>query len=374
MASSKSGRRDNPLARLRHLRPGEIGQDALGELLHDLHVSQEELTAQNAQLIETQHALEASRDRYVDLYDFAPIGFMTINVSGMIREINLTGAALLQRERSKIIGFPFSSFVADSDKPCFSQHLRECRDNGGTSATVELALKRAGPAAYLQLVTRRHGGHDDEPRGLLTALIDITQRKRLERERREAEEARDTLTRDREIARARADAKDHFFAILSHELRTPLTPIMATMSDNRLLSLAPAPLLAALQTVRRNLDLEVRLIDDLLDVTRIARDRLVLAKERVNVHLVVREVVEMLGHEMGHRGIQVETSLDARHSWVVGDPTRLRQVFWNLLGNDQVLAARGTSDADDVGRAHGIHPGQRQRHRRGHGRIGRQLD
>jgi len=333
MASSKGGRRDNPLDRLRHLHPDEIGQDALGELLHDLQVSQEELTAQNAQLIETQHALEASRDRYVDLYDFAPIGFMTINVSGMIREINLTGAALLQRERSKIIGFPFSSFVADSDKPRFSQHLRECRDIGGTSATVELALKGAGPAAYLQLVTRRHGGHDDEPRVLLTALIDITQRKRLERERREAEEARDTLTRDREIARARADAKDRFFATLSHELRTPLTPIMATMSDDRLLSLAPAPLLAALQTVRRNLDLEVRLIDDLLDVTRIARDRLVLAKERVNVHLVLREVVEMLGHEMGHRGIQVETSLDATHSWVVGDPTRLRQVFWNLLGN-----------------------------------------
>ena len=83
MASSKGGRRDNPLDRLRHLHPDEIGQDALGELLHDLQVSQEELTAQNAQLIETQHALEASRDRYVDLYDFAPIGFMTINVSGM---------------------------------------------------------------------------------------------------------------------------------------------------------------------------------------------------------------------------------------------------------------------------------------------------
>jgi len=115
MASSKGGRRDNPLDRLRHLHPDEIGQDALGELLHDLQVSQEELTAQNAQLIETQHALEASRDRYVDLYDFAPIGFMTINISGMVREINLTGAALLQRERSKIIGFPFSSFVADSD-------------------------------------------------------------------------------------------------------------------------------------------------------------------------------------------------------------------------------------------------------------------
>jgi CheY-like chemotaxis protein len=105
------------------------------------------------------------------------------------------------------------------------------------------------------------------------------------------------------------------------------------MSDNRLLSLAPPPLLSALETVRRNLDLEVRLIDDLLDVTRISRDRLVLRKERVNIHLVLHEVVEMLGHEIRQRGLDVSTSFDATTYSVVGDPTRLRQVFWNLLGN-----------------------------------------
>jgi PAS domain S-box-containing protein len=296
-------------------------------------VHQEELTAQNTQLIETQQALEETRDRYVDLYDFAPIAFVTISDSGMVREINLTGANLLHRERSRIVGLPFSAFIAASDTPRFSEHLRQCRPTDRVTTTTELELNTGGPQTFVQLVTRRQPGGSNQSPNFLTAIIDITERKRLEQDRREAEEARDKLFRDREITRARADAKDHFLATLSHELRTPLTPIVATITDNRLISLAPEPLHTALQTVRRNLELEVRLIDDLLDVTRISRNRLVLAKERINLHGVLQEVVEMLGHEVRQRGINVTTALTAPMYWVIGDPTRLRQVFWNLLGN-----------------------------------------
>ena len=79
------------------------------------------------------------------------------------------------------------------------------------------------------------------------------------------------------------------------------------MSNRQLISLAPEPLHAALETVRRNLDLEVRLIDDLLDVTRIARRRLALARERVNIHVLLQDVVDMLGEEARLRDIRVET-------------------------------------------------------------------
>jgi len=327
------GGRDNPLNRLESLRAEQIGPAELAQLLHEIQVHQEEMSAQNLQLTETQHALEESRDRYVDLYDFAPIGFMTLNMSGVIREINLTGAALLGKERNKIVGLRFNAFVAQADKLAFSDHLRHCREIDRATATVELRLNSDTPMLWVQLLTRQHGSQADGGSGLLSAIIDISERKRLELQQREAEEAREKLTRDREVARAHADAKDHFLATLSHELRTPLTPIMATMSNTRLIALAPEPLHGALQTVRRNLDLEVRLIDDLLDVTRISRDRLVLAKERVDVHVVLNEVVELLAHETRARGIHASTALDAPKPWVVGDSTRLRQVFWNLLGN-----------------------------------------
>ena len=105
------------------------------------------------------------------------------------------------------------------------------------------------------------------------------------------------------------------------------------MSDSRLISLAPEPLRAALHTARRNLDLEVRLIDDLLDVTRISRGRLQLTHEQIDLHQVIQEVIDMLSVETQRRGITVVTAFDAPQHSVVGDPVRLRQVFWNLLGN-----------------------------------------
>ena len=331
------------LERFHGLQLEGAGKEALNELLHEVQVHQEELHAQNLQLIETQHALEESRDRYVDLYDFAPIGYMTTNASGTIREINLTGAALLARERGKIVDLPFSAFVAAADKSRYSEHLRQCRQSEHGSVTTELTLSAGSPPTSVQLVTRRHSVENGPAPLFLTALIDITARRKLQLERREAEEARDQLFRDQEFARARADAKDQFLATLSHELRTPLTPIVATMSNSRLISLAPEPLRAALHTARRNLDLEVRLIDDLLDVTRISRNRLVLTHERVDIHLIVREVVDMLDAEIRRRGITVSTVFDAPNPMVSGDPVRLRQVFWNLLGNAiKFTDARGT--------------------------------
>jgi PAS domain S-box-containing protein len=334
MGSPKRGHTPaDALGRFRNLQLEGAGKDAFSELFHELQVHQEELSAQNHQLIETQNALEESRDRYVDLYDFAPIGFMTINPSGMIREINLTGAALLGRERSHVVGLPFNSFVVSSHKPVFSDHLRHCQQIEHGSTTIELTLTVGQPPISVQLVTRRHRGHTSNEPVFVTAIIDVTAHRKLEQERRDAEDARDKLARDREFARARADAKDHFLATLSHELRTPLTPIVATLSNHRLISLAPEPLRAALQTVRRNLDLEVRLIDDLLDMTRISRDLLALTHEPLDLQTVAQEVVEMLDAEIRRHDLTIVTTFDAPDHCVIGDPVRLRQVFWNLLGN-----------------------------------------
>ena len=333
MGAPKSYRSGDRVERLRDLQLEGVDKEALAELVHELKVHQEELSAQNHQLIETQSALEESRDRYVDLYDFAPIGYMTISPSGMIREMNLTAAGVLGRERRKIVGLPFSPFVLRADKPRFSEHLRQCLQAEHSSVTTELTLRIGNHLTSVQLVTRRHGGDTSGEPMFLTALIDITARKKLEQERRDAEDAREKLSREREFARARADAKDHFLAALSHELRTPLTPIVATMSDSQLVSLAPEPLRAALHTARRNLDLEVRLIDDLLDVTRISRGRLQLTHEQIDLHQVIQEVIDMLSGETQRRGITIVTAFDAPQHSVVGDPVRLRQVFWNLLGN-----------------------------------------
>ncbi len=92
------------------LSPPEQNQQQ--RLLHELQVYQEELKAQNQELREVKHILEESHRRYVNLYDFSPVGYVTLNGKGCIHEINLTSIKMLGRERSRLLGFPFIRFVA----------------------------------------------------------------------------------------------------------------------------------------------------------------------------------------------------------------------------------------------------------------------
>ncbi|HEY6324733.1 MAG TPA: ATP-binding protein [Thermoanaerobaculia bacterium] len=127
-------------------------------------------------------------------------------------------------------------------------------------------------------------------------------------------------------------AKDRFLAMLSHELRTPLTPVLAMAS--RLLADAglPAGLRAGLAMIRRNVELEARLIDDLLDLTRISRGKLDLHCEPTDLRQVIEQALETCD-ESKLAARRLVRDFDAEEHFVWGDPSRLVQVFWNLLSN-----------------------------------------
>jgi len=155
-------------------------------VLHELQVHQEELEAQNEELRETQGELEASRDRYADLYDFAPIGYVTLDEKGHIREINLTGAAMLGRERSRLLGTLFSVSVAQNDSKTFHDHLRQCLPGGGP-ATTELSLvARDRDPIRVQLLSVPVRGTTSQATFYRTAITDITARQRAEDALRQA--------------------------------------------------------------------------------------------------------------------------------------------------------------------------------------------
>jgi signal transduction histidine kinase/ActR/RegA family two-component response regulator len=135
-------------------------------------------------------------------------------------------------------------------------------------------------------------------------------------------------------ARAEAErasgAKDEFLAALSHELRTPLTPVLLTVSLMEASANLPSNLREDLASIRRNVELESRLISDLLDLTRISKGKLQLEERDVDLHLVIRSAADICQREAS-----AKLTLDlaaARHS-VRGDTTRLQQVFWNLINN-----------------------------------------
>ena len=156
-------------------------------------------------------------------------------------------------------------------------------------------------------------------------------------ERRQAEGERSRLLATEREARAEAEAaneaKDRFLATLSHELRTPLTPVLAVVSrletDSRL-----RPVADELSMVRRNIELEARLIDDLLDMTRIARGKLELHPEIADLAKIVEHTTGMCcAPEIAAGRLRLVTDLAAGEHRVWGDPSRLTQVLWNLLNN-----------------------------------------
>ena len=155
----------------------------LHKLLHELQVHSEEITAQNEQLIKAQRELELARDRYADLYDFAPIGYVSLDVRGNIADINRAGAALLGRPRQYLLDLPFARTITAADYPAFRKYLALNRSEGGVGV-VEVQ-PRAEPRRTIKLMSRSVVLSAGDNR-LLVAMIDSTDARRIEAEREEA--------------------------------------------------------------------------------------------------------------------------------------------------------------------------------------------
>jgi PAS domain S-box-containing protein len=157
-------------------------------------------------------------------------------------------------------------------------------------------------------------------RGIITHFVavkeDITERKRLE-----------------EAARAAAESKDRFLAVLSHELRTPLTPVLMTvtaMLEGSEMCQSYGP---NLEMIRDNVELEARLIDDLLDLSRLAKGQMEYRFETVDADVVILRGLEICRAAINLKGHHLEQDLAATKHHVRADPARLQQVVWNLVMN-----------------------------------------
>lgn len=155
------------------VRPAEI-------LLHELQVHQVELEMQNETLRQAQIDLEESRDRYVDLYEFTPLGYLTLTSDGLISEINLTGARLLGVERKRLLQKCFTTFVIPEDRDHWiTQYLSVTKQGGQVG--LELALQRSdGTVFHAQLNMAVHPA-DAEKRAIRITLTDISQRVAMEK-------------------------------------------------------------------------------------------------------------------------------------------------------------------------------------------------
>jgi len=212
---------------------------------------------------------------------------------------------------------------------------------GGLGPGLFVTALSAVVTAFVLLPPARTfaAARDDVLRLLVFTLISLLTSSLHAAQRR----ARQQEHRARQAAEEAAAAKGRFLAMVSHELRNPLNPILTLASALEADSALPQPVRDDMSVIRRNVDLEVRLIDDLLDLSRFSSGRLRLRLEAVDLKQPLTAALEVCRDEIDRKHIDLRLELTDAPLHVTGDPLRLQQIFWNLLRNAiKFTPVRGT--------------------------------
>jgi PAS domain S-box-containing protein len=309
--------------------PLEAGQ----QTLHDLHVHQIELEMQNEELRRIQVELEASRARYFDLYDLAPVGYVTLSEEGIIREANLTLVDLLGLVRKEVVQRPLTHFIFPADQDIFYQHRRQLFATGAPQV-CELRLLRANDDpfwAQLEAIKVQHA--DGEPT-CRVILSNISTRKQAEEALRQShhrlEEALDELhqTQAQLVQQERLAAIGHLAAGIAHDFNNILAIITLYIDLSLHNPSLPPAIRDRLEVVSRQTNRAAHLVQQILDFSR----RAVLQTRSLDLVSFLQEQIELWRRTIPE-SIKIHFSDEAINCIIKADPTRLQQIFTNLVLN-----------------------------------------
>jgi len=295
-------------------------------LLHELQAHQIELEMQNRELREAQARIEQARDRYADLYDFAPVGYVSFDENGRIEGLNLPAAAILASERVRLIGQPFARWLERDGTTTFFNHLRRVFDEQN-EVVAEVKLKGlAGETRTVRLQSQAISKEGGNAAVCHSALIDITDIKRLEQE----------MLTAKETAERASQAKSEFLSRMSHELRTPLNGILGFA---QLLEVefghdgAPEHEEYVAHILRSGHHL-LDLINEILDLAKVEAGTMRVQLRAVELEPLVQECLDVVAPMAMQQKIEVNNLIGTcKDALVHADQMRLKQVLINLLSN-----------------------------------------
>ena len=297
------------------------------QLASELEIHRVELDLQNEELQGARAATEAALARYIEVFDFAPIGYAVLDAERRIREINHAGASLLGAERGRLISKQLAAYVAHGALRAFDALLIKAVA-ASSSIDDELEMVRSGQpwAARITVAALSR----DEPM-LLVAFEDVTETRRKEVE----------LARSEQALREANQRKDDFIAMLSHELRNPLAPIQTCVSAMRQLPEGSPPPEKMLDILERSAQQLTRLVEELLDVTRVTSGKIQLRRVPVELVGLVTGALADVKLDFERHQLKLETRIPDGQIWTLGDPVRLVQILTNLLTNAQKFTPPG---------------------------------
>lgn len=290
-------------------------------LVDELHTHQFELQMQNQELLRAKEDLERSRSRYLELFDFAPVGYFVLTPRGLIESLNLAAAEVLQMDRQRAIDTTFTAHLDDGSKGAFRAHLESVFAEPGKHALdLVLAGDPEAPRRHVHVVSRMIRDDSADRPVCLSAAVDVTARTL-------AEEQVSRLNRGLEEANKDLEA---FIYSISHDLRGPLRNMagFAGIIAEDAATLGPAEITAFAKRILGANERMVRLVDDLLRFSRLGRKPLEVAP--VDLNLLVDEALSELAD--AHQGREI---VWRRSSLPIAECDRglMRQVFVNLLSN-----------------------------------------
>ncbi|MBI4969195.1 MAG: PAS domain S-box protein [Rhodospirillales bacterium] len=295
------------------------------KLLHELHVHQIELEMQNEELRHAQAALEESRDRYVDLYDFAPVGYLVLAADGRIETINLAGARLLGSDRKAILRRRFADLVALEDRDRWHRHLQASQE-GDDSPGLELAfIAGDGSFRHVRIDCRRIFAQASPK--LRVALTDIDDRVRMEQEQQKAQAALKASLDS--LIHSNAEL-ERFAHIVAHDLQEPVrtlvsyTQLLVRGEGDRLSGQG----LEYANTIINGAWHMYHLVQGLFDYARITPTIGEFAA--VDLNAVAKDALLHLKEKLERSGAELSIGpLPA----VMGDPIQLLQLWLHLISN-----------------------------------------
>jgi PAS domain S-box-containing protein len=297
-------------------------------VVHELEVHQVELDMQNEELRISRRDAESALERYAAVFEYAPIGYATTDHTGTISAINRVGARLLGGSPSQFNGKLFQAFITTGGLRVFNDLLANILATSTSTSSCELELRRDGDIVPVRLTVAAF--RRVEPTLLIT-FEDITERKLNELE----------LTRAEATLRELNQRKDDFMAMLSHELRNPLAPIRTSVAVLQLAEPGSEAATSAVAIIDRATTHMTRMVDDLLDITRITRGTVQLRREPMDLVAVLERAVDDLRDGFKSQRIELETGFEERGLWMNADPARVVQAVSNVLGNAKKFTPRG---------------------------------
>lgn len=328
--------RKNAEKRLADAPVAESSSRAVEELLHELQVHQIELEMQNDTLREARIAVEESRDRYVDLYDFSPVAYLTLTSDGLIAEANLVAANLLGADRAKLINVQFGKFLfseeADRWHLYFQQRLRD-----GNKERIELSLQRTDGSRFYAQMDGLPMAIEGSPLIVRIAVTDITERRKAEETlaayRQRLEERTAELEKAKVAAVDANAAKSVFLANMSHELRTPMNGVMG-MIDLVLTRATDPQQIDWLKKSKGSAKHLLNVINDILDISKIESNRMTLEQRDFSLSQAINNVICMEDAAALVKGLRLSHEIDpVLPDLFCGDVMRLKQILINFVGN-----------------------------------------